>query len=275
MITLPTFALDYTGARYDFDRMKAAGVSGVIRYTKYISASEARAIRAADLDLALVEETTANMMLSGATGGAIRAAHANDVADSIGFPLDRPIYYACDTDITTALEVATVRAFLNGVAGHSGRQAGLYGEADLIDACYASGHATYCWQSYAWSHHRLSPHATLFQRLDNPLGPVGVGTDVNDLHALDWGAWGNRTTGPDPQPLGDDEMMTMAHTSDAPPAGALPQAYYSCVGLERSHLSPGMYYALSTLKVPDFGENDVWVAKSPQEVAPSTMPDGT
>lgn len=87
------------------------------------------------------------------------------------------------------------------------------------------------------------------------------------------------TAAPPPPPRTEyEDMVILASTGSNPVPNAIPNAYYACVGLEKSLLSPA---ALASWKAlfnldptvgKDIGHNDARVALSPQNVANTKMP---
>lgn len=194
------YALDYPSARTPPNH---PDVRGVIRYlsrssAKNISPAEMQSLRNAGLAVALVWETTANMTDGGAAAGTRDGIEANRQADAVGFPKDRPIFYAVDHDPSPS-EWDTIAGYLNA-AEAQGRRSEVYGNDRVCIEMTRRGASTRPWQCRAWSGTpvRRAPSAVLFQRVDNPLGIPNV--DVNDILADDWGAWGNTPSATQPAP---------------------------------------------------------------------------
>ena len=101
----------------------------------------------------------------------------------------RAAYFACDVDITDQAQMVAVERCLDGAAEVLGRaRVGVYGEYDVIEACLGGEHATWGWQTKAWSGGKLSKKAHLLQRLGY-VYPGGVQCDKNTVLQEDWGGW--------------------------------------------------------------------------------------
>lgn len=186
-------ALDYSQGRPSAAAVKAAGHSGVIRYigtpgrTKNITRAEYADMTSKGISVALVYENRTGDAGGGYGAGVTAARNARADADSVGFPSSRPIYFAVDSDQVTAADFAAVSAYLDGAASVLGSlfRVGVYGEYEVIERNVGS-HASYGWQTAAWSLGERSAKAHIYQRL----GQVYVGgiqSDVNDILASDWG----------------------------------------------------------------------------------------
>ena len=185
-------ALDYSSGWPSPAAIKAAGYVGVVRYvgtpghSKNLTRTEAQAMAAAGVPIALVYESTAGWILGGfqAGAGAARAALADAAACGVTV---RCVYFAADIDVTSAAQMAAIEKALDGAAGVLGRErVGVYGEADVIDACLGGGYAVWGWQTRAWSGGRLSDRAHLLQQIGY-VYPGGVQADRNTVLRPDWG----------------------------------------------------------------------------------------
>lgn len=183
--------LDYSSGYPTPSAVKTAGYAGVVRYIgtpghgKNLTRTEAQAMRAAGIPIALVYEAAAGWMRGGAPAGAAAARAALADAASCGVQA-RCVYLACDEDVTT--QMPTVLACLDGAAGVLGRsRVGVYGEADVIDAALPA-HATWGWQTRAWSGGRVSAKAHLLQQTGY-VYPGGVQSDRSTILRDDWGYW--------------------------------------------------------------------------------------
>lgn len=173
----------------------AAGYVGAMRYLCYpdpgkqLTKPELDALHAAGIAVGVVWETTANRSGQGRAAGQADAVEANRQADALGFPADRPIFYAVDFD--TSADV--VRPYFAGAADVAGRPVGVYGSYRVVEGLGLD----WSWQCAAWSGNgegsggsiqgrRLSRRARLFQRVGYVLGDT---CDVNDVLAPDWGGW--------------------------------------------------------------------------------------
>lgn len=186
--------LDYSAGRPTGAQIKAAGYDFVVRYVgtpgraKNITAAEYRDLTAAGVAVALVYENRAGDALAGRAAGQSAARAARADADSIGFPAGRPIYFACDTDVTSQQQFRAVMEYLRGAGDVLGgpSRVGVYGEYDVTTRARLEGVTAYEWQTVAWSRGMRDKDAELFQRL----GYVYVGAmaaDVNERGRLDFG----------------------------------------------------------------------------------------
>jgi hypothetical protein len=183
--------LDYSAARLSGGAIRSAGYDFVIRYvgtpgrTKNITAAEYHDLVAAGVAVALVYENVAEDALGGfaAGQGAARAARAD--ADSIGFPANRPIYFAVDW-VAIAPQMPAVMAYLDGAADVLGiGQVGVYGFQLTIRTAMDGGHARWFWQCGALS--ALVPGSHLYQHNNDNTSVSGITCDVNDALAPDFG----------------------------------------------------------------------------------------
>lgn len=187
--------LDYSSGFPAPAAVKAAGYQGVVRYIgtpgrgKNLTRAEAQQMTAAGVPIALVYEDTAGWMNGGAAAGAAAAWAALADAASCGVQV-RCVYLACDVDVTSTAQMATVMSCLDGAAGTElGRaRTGVYGEADVIDAALSGGHAAYGWQTRAWSGGRVSARAAILQQIGY-VAVGGVQCDRSTVLNDDWGQW--------------------------------------------------------------------------------------
>lgn len=187
--------IDYASARPNLDEVKADGFVFVARYvcavvgTKVITKAEADAIKAAGLGLVLVYEQYERRPLEGRIAGSQDAIVALAQSIAAGFPKDRPIYFAVDFDARPADQPA-IDEYLRGAAEILGlARVGVYGGVNLIDRCFASGTASFYWQTGAWSYGKESTHAHFVQMTaQNGTIVGGVKVDINETRQPDWGA---------------------------------------------------------------------------------------
>lgn len=185
--------LDYSAGKPGALAIVRAGYVGAVRYiglpgrTKDIDRTEYEDFSRNGIGMALVFEEAAGNWRNGYTQGQIDGRRARDHANAIGFPADRPIYMAIDQDVVTEADFKAMLAYLNGAAASLGGVyvTGVYGEADVIDRVRSEGKAKWFWQTKAWSRGRVTP-----AHLRQNIGTVyvgGIGCDVNDVLADDWG----------------------------------------------------------------------------------------
>jgi len=187
--------LDYSFARPDPSRVKAAGYSGVIRYlshsaSKTLTAAERDVLHANGLGIALLWDSSRHRPLTSRNGGYFDGAHANAMASVLDWPKDRPIY--------TAIDIHTVRDGLKIVANYLGgfeaaiwpHPLGIYGEIEIIEFC-ARYDTPYLWQTQPWQRVEVSSRARIVQLVD-PTGFPDTDLDViQGPEDTDWGGWFN------------------------------------------------------------------------------------
>lgn len=185
------WVLDYSFARPAISDMMAKGYTGVVRYLspppngKNLDAAERDALLAAGLDIGLVWETSATRAEQGYNAGLSDAHRANGYADALNYPAGATIWYAVDENIP----FAQVADYFRGIKDAGGRPWSAYGNEETIDSVAGMG-AAMGWQVSTWddgSGPRVSPHAALVQEANMP-ADVG-GTDINSVHADNWGGW--------------------------------------------------------------------------------------
>lgn len=187
--------VDFSFQHPDAAKLKAAGITGVVRYVspavnspKNITPEEAGRLRQAGLDIALVYEWYAERPKEGRAAGIADAQVALAQANAIGFPGDRPIYAAIDWDASPG-EQAAINAYMEGfqsVLGKRGRAA--YGGYWIIKRLFEAGLIDFGWQTYAWSGGNVHPDACLYQNLNGQALAGGV-IDYNEPRKADWGQW--------------------------------------------------------------------------------------
>lgn len=181
------------------------GAAGTIRYLSWQSSKnwhpdQIQSHQDQGLAVGAVWETTASRANAGWQAGNDDAGHANDQADALGWPADRPLYYAVDSDSWAW----AVRPYFEGAVSRGRRPVGIYAQYDIIESLVGGGLLQWGWQTAAWSGNgsgsggsiqgrRLSQHACLFQRVGYVLNQT---CDANDILKPDWGQWGAGTEQP-------------------------------------------------------------------------------
>lgn len=177
--------LDWSGARPN--PVEVARVArGCVRYlgdgalagSFNLTPPERDALHGAGVPIALVWEREPDRMKDGPLAGARDAQVAQDQADALGWPIDRPIYFAYDRrDGWDERHLAYIEA----ARSVSKRPVGAYGPADFLRQLTIR----YKWPVATWPGMPLFD-ACLVQQ-PNMASPI-PNTDVNTF-AGDWGGW--------------------------------------------------------------------------------------
>ena len=205
-------AIDYS---YGFGggtpaRLAAEHIEVVVRYvgqpswSKCLTTSEAKALRAHGIGIGFVYETSATWMLGGNAAGIAAGNEAKRHVRSIGGPADPFVYLAADFEMQPAHEDA-VLACLRGAAAVLGQdRVGVYGGYATVKAALAHHAAAKAWQTLAWSYGRWHPDAVLRQTSiapATPFGSLGVDYDADEMMSGDVGQWGYvKPKPPEPKP---------------------------------------------------------------------------
>jgi len=186
--------IDYSFGRPDLDAVKAQGFTFVIRYLAEQGGGQGRhqaggrADTGHGLALALVYEQGAGRALEGRAAGRSDGQTARLQAHGLGFPENRPIYFAVDQDVQEG-DLPTVDSYLRGTAEVlGGIRIGVYGSYRVIEHCAATHSACFFWQTAAWSHGMVSSHAHLLQSSNDQLAG-GARVDLDTSLKPDFGAW--------------------------------------------------------------------------------------
>jgi Domain of unknown function (DUF1906) len=143
--------------------LKKAGKTFVLRYfaggaggSKELTASEAKELSTAGLDIGVVWETSAGRAGRGGLAGATDARKAKAQAEAVGMPADRPIYFAVDYDANPTPGSGVDRYF-RAVANVLGvERTGVYGGYKVVKFLFDQKRIKYGWQTYAWTAGRAS-----------------------------------------------------------------------------------------------------------------------
>lgn len=185
--------LDYSAGWPGAAAIAHAGYVGAVRYIgfpsnrKCTNAAELRDFTLHGLGMALVFEQSITNWKGGRAAGERDARLGRNHANAIGFPSNRPIYMAVDTDVVSAADFNIMLDYLRGansVLGGPG-STGVYGEADVVDRCRQAGVAEYQWQTKAWSRGRTTT-ANLLQLIGS-VYVSGIACDANNVLTQDWG----------------------------------------------------------------------------------------
>lgn len=200
--------LDYAAGVPSAQAIKDAGHMGAVRYVsqprpgteswmlgKPVKLEETEALADLGLQTASVYQlgkAGSADWLDGAAGAATHAPQAIALHKAAGGPAGRPIYVAIDDNPTRAQYDNQIRPYLEAfrVALHgTGHQLGIYGNYDTIDWAIADGLGEFFWMHNWGSNGRVHPHTTMHQvRIDQDTVD-GVGVDINEVYAEDWGQW--------------------------------------------------------------------------------------
>ncbi|NTU70949.1 MAG: DUF1906 domain-containing protein, partial [Coriobacteriia bacterium] len=174
-------------------KLRRAGVGIVIRYVgaskwKSLTRAEANRLRANNIDVIAVYETSAGWMLGGYKAGVKAAKIARRAVRECGGPSEPFIYFACDVP---TYRFSTVNACLRGAASVIGSEnVGIYGSYGVCNEALKAGVADKAWQTIAWSSGRVLPTAALYQTAPKVHGSVGISDyDSNYARTDDLGQW--------------------------------------------------------------------------------------
>lgn len=208
MTTVSIPGVDYAWSHPGGSALEAAGMKFAARYlsngaSKNISRAEADDLAEHGVWSVVVWESTATRPLSGRAAGVTDAQRAAAQAAAAGMPDSRPIYFAVDFD-ATAKQMPVVMAYLDGAASVLGRdRTGVYGGYDTVRAALDGRHATWAWQTRAWSEGRWDSRAHMRQGATRTIG--GVSCDLNTATTADYGQWMPGRT-PNITPQQEDDM---------------------------------------------------------------------
>lgn len=192
--------------------LAAAGIVGALRYQYNTSRAEVDRLHRHGLAFALIFERAGNAALVTPELGERHARDAVAFARSIGLPPGATIFYAeADTHIRRESFSGATRywSLAAGPTRDAGYRVGAYGGSKLIDHLREVGVADQTWQTAAESWNEWTESQTrVLRQLIGYRYFGGVQTDVNDVHAADWGQWNaDGTTGPIPGTNQEDNDM--------------------------------------------------------------------
>lgn len=184
--------LDYSAGWPDPAAIRSAGYLGVVRYIgtpgrrKNLTRAEADALRSEGVAIGLVYEDSAGWMQGGARAGVVAARAVEADAATCGVEL-RSCMLACDQQVLATQQMDNVMACLDGASTAWGLGVtGIYGQKSVVDTALGARHATWGWQTAAWSGGVVSALAHLYQHA----GYVTVGgiqCDRSTVLRSDWG----------------------------------------------------------------------------------------
>lgn len=190
MTSIP--GVDYAWSHPGGAALKAAGKVFACRYlspdhSKNLARVEADDLAAHGIWSVVVWEATANRAKAGRAAGVADAKTASTQAAAAGMPSSRPIYFAVDFDATAA-DQAYINAYLDGAASVIGRdRVGIYGGYYPVKRALDGGHATWAWQTVAWSGGQWDSRAVIRQGMQKNIN--GVSCDLDTATAADYGQW--------------------------------------------------------------------------------------
>lgn len=189
--------VDYSFSRPSLTALKANDVSFVCRYLSYnpdksINSAELAALHNANLGVVFNWENSANDMAGGASNGRTYALAAQRQLNALGVHSDIPVYFSCDTDITSSAQMGNVTAFLTAAANVLGsHRVGVYGQYAVIERVVGTSYCTWGWQTLAWSNGKVSSKAHIYQYHNGAL--IGGGNvDLDRALKLPYGAYTNQ-----------------------------------------------------------------------------------
>lgn len=199
--------IDYAAAVPSAAAIKAAGHLGAVRYVsgrrpgaewmlgKPVSAAEAQDFASQGLAVASVYQfgkgETADWQ-QGAAGALTHAPQAIAYHQAAGGPTGRPIYIAIDDNPSRAQYDNQIKPYLQAfqtALNVAGYQTGVYGNYNVIEWAVQDGIGQYFWMhNWGWNG-LIHPRTTIHQvRIDKDW-IEGIGIDINNVYAQDWGQW--------------------------------------------------------------------------------------
>lgn len=194
--------VDFANARPSGAALRAAGKHFVVRYLspntksnpgKRLTTIEITSYRGAGLDIAVVWETTTTRATEGRTAGVFDAQAAQTQLAALRMPLDMPIYFAIDANVTGE----SCAPYFAGIASVLGKKrTGAYGGYQQIRYMFDQALITWGWQTYAWSSAILDGQRTTLwdqraqlQQYRNGATVAGVTLDLCRAMKTDFGQW--------------------------------------------------------------------------------------
>lgn len=190
---------DYSSGRPGGAALKAAGITGVIRYVgvgsagKRINSAEYADLIANGVEVLLVVELGIHDAEGGYSIGVRNATDALNDARGMGVPDSVGIAAACDEHLTAG-QITTALAYVQGFRDVLGAtRTGAYGFAEFVDAVHAAGMAGWWWKCGTAPTLSESQWVTFWQRntgqttqtinkvvvdLNNQISSIGIGDDL-------------------------------------------------------------------------------------------------
>lgn len=215
---MSTLGCDYAWEHPNPAALAAAGYKFACRYVSHFSSKnmtpgEVAALASHGISTVSNFEDAAQTMLGGYNTGVTCAILAGQEATACGMPAHRPVYFSADWDATPDDQVK-INAFLDGAASVLGRASvGIYGGYYPVKRALDGGHASWAWQTLAWSGGQWDPRTNIRQTGRQP-GIGGVQIDENIAMTADYGQWTPGQT-PDPPRPKETDMLICAVTATA------------------------------------------------------------
>lgn len=235
--------IDFSAGVPQSHDIKAAGHIGAVRYVsqrrpgaekwmlgKPVTLAETSANAALGLATASVYQFGKNATADwkqGAAGAAIHAPQAIALHIGAGGPKGRPIYVAIDDNPTRAQYDNQIRPYLqafNSALSIAGYSLGVYGNYNVIDWAVADRLGSFFWQHDWGSNGQIHPRTTIHQKAGYTSNISGVGVDINNVYASDWGQW-FPDSAPGSNPLSSKQPLAHHSGSSQPPAASAAGSY--------------------------------------------------
>lgn len=192
---MTTRGVDYSWGRPGGAALAAEGFKFAIRYVDYpgaagkgLTRAEADDLHVHSIAIGLVFESTAERPLEGYSAGRYDAQLCIIAGEALGFPSDRPFYFAIDWD-PQINQFAAIDAYFAGTRDVLGlSRVGAYGGLYPLQHLQTTHRATWFWQALAWSGGHSLPGRHLYQYL-NGQTVNGVPVDYNYAYPEDYGQW--------------------------------------------------------------------------------------
>ncbi|MDV7245746.1 MULTISPECIES: DUF1906 domain-containing protein [Rhodococcus] len=198
--------IDYSGGVPSAEAISAAGYAGAIRYVsdrrpgaewmvgKPLRADEASALQEAGLSVVSCYQfgkgSTADWR-GGLEAGKRHAERGLELHLAAGGPENRPIYASIDDNPTPADFLTMIAPYLAGWESVVGKaNTGIYANSPTLDLAILAGLGSWYWQhDWGTPEGYVHPKAHLHQYEIDARTVDGVGIDLNDILAPDYGQW--------------------------------------------------------------------------------------
>ncbi len=187
------------GVDYSFDRpggaaLAKAGKAFAMRYIAHpagapnLTTTEIADLHGHDISVGVVLERGRDRVLGGSAAGVTDAKLAKGIMAALGFPDDRPVYFAVDFNAQAAQQYL-IDAYMSGAGSILGvERVGVYGSYSVVNRCFRSGVVRWGWQTYAWSSGNVSPFAHVLQ-YNNGERINNAAVDLDRSLRADFGQW--------------------------------------------------------------------------------------